>query len=406
MAQESAPKLHVLDTLTPPPVQILVRDDLYVAARMSFPPPLASADVLLLDDALPGAIDQYLAHLADVQHHFLDSLIEANTSLDCVNGQVAKVAHVQTRLACEFLDAQRSIVQRRAKVDAAVAAIGAAAEIEAEALIAAARSRASFVSYPPTLPVSAGWPPPDLGADLGRSEPVGGSVDRDPVANDSALARMVDGAFSTTEPDGAVACRELRRLLDLWWHAEDQETKAAIDDAQARAAMLVHRAQVDANAISRFAPPTVTPLPPDELPHPRSLHPSMHPSMHPSRQPASALSPDVVDAFGDISHEQLDGVLAHLLDTTEVALPTDFSARAATWTYPAGRVEPSADAHSTDSLHECTPSAQEAFDRFWEARLEAMQPARPRRRAWFFPQVAVSAATLVVLLVLAMVVVG
>ena len=69
------------------------------------------------------------------------------------------------------------------------------------------------------------------------------------MAEADSLARVIDDAFEPDDPDGAAAERQLSGLLDEWWRAENQEGRAVIDDANARAAMRRHVAGIEASEI-------------------------------------------------------------------------------------------------------------------------------------------------------------
>ncbi len=204
---------------------------------MDVTPPLAPSDTNSSTRPLPSEVDLFLARVGQEHHRFISALSDANRDLGSF-GQLTKVATIQTRLTQEFLDAQRAILKRRAETDADVVDIAANAEDEAAAVLRAARSRARIAIGRP-LP-----PPPDgsmAAPVLGSPQPeVRPSVMHPAGDANESLARLIDGAFETAEPDGMASRRQLRELLDAWWEAEKQEAKAAADDATARAAMRVH----------------------------------------------------------------------------------------------------------------------------------------------------------------------
>jgi hypothetical protein len=285
---------------------------------MDLTPPLAPSDTNSIRVVLPEPVDGYLARLADQQTRFLASWTDANRSLHPSSGQVAKLASIQLRLAQEFLDAQRAIVRRRAETDAAIHAIAADAASEAAALVDDARSRASIVlgTLPPPVAgaselVMPGCAPPPNGApasrvlaSFGPPSPTSPAVQlAAPGIDDESLARLIDGVFEPGEPDGVAARRDLRSLLDGWWSVENQEAQAAIDDAQARAAMHLHLAQVEAAELARFAPPVPS---------------APEPSIYVSRS-SNALPAPFASALDGTDHQHLDDVLAHLLDSLEPA---------------------------------------------------------------------------------------
>ena len=361
---------------------------------MDATPPLAASEVIPSPRPVRGDVERYLVRVGKEHHRFVAALAEANRDLGSV-GQLAKMASVQKRLTQEFLDAQRAILKRRAETDAEVADIVAAADVEAALVLRSARARARIAAGPPLPPPVAGsWPAPLVGRPVPRVRPI------DELASAEAsesLARLIDGAFESAEPDGEVARRQLRDLLDSWWEAEKQEAKAAADDATARAAMTIHTAKIEAGEIARFVPPTTTPL---------DIEPYRH-------QPPAALASPMVRALDETDHAHLDDVLAHLLDELDtdanapslpetprsadrddVALEDLFGAP------PGGTaVAPSLPA-PTDSLNDRSDAPQEAFDRFWTA----FGGAGPRR--WMYPQFLLPAVAVVSVLALVLAVVG
>ena len=382
---------------------------------METTPHPADCDASPAAPGLPPGADAYLERLSKEQTRFLGALADANTMLSGPTSQLARVAAVQSRLAQEFLDAQRAIIKRRAETEATVVAIATGAEEEAEGLFVSAR-RASLtgsmlhgaptgspvpkpapaITSPPRVGAAKGWPAPSTSADV------------------ESLARLIDGAFEGAEPDGAVMKRELRQLLDEWWRIENQEDKAAIDDANARAAMRVHVATVESNQIveaavvrEEFAAPRFTYEPPKHV-------------------------PPMVAALDTTSHEDLDEMLSSLLDALDApiglpeadvalidhvaptvdvrppvidapatllaprpadAIPLAVAAPVAKEALPYGR---------PDSLNDVTAAPQEAFDRFWGT----LTARGSRGRDWMFVQVLFPAVAVIAVLALVLAVVG
>ena len=355
---------------------------------MDVTPPLAPSATNPSPHPLPAEVDLFLGRISREHQRFISALNDANRDLATV-GQLTRVASIQTRLTQEFLDAQRAILKRRAETEAAVADIAAQADEESSAIMSAARSHARIAA------VEGPFPPPALGstaAPLGR--PTRLAAPFVPVLSGDAtesLARLIDGAFESAEPDGVAARRQLRELLDAWWEAEKQEAKAAADDASARAAMLVHTAKIEAGEIARFGPPTTEP----QTPAAYRYHPS------------ASLPAPIVNALDETDHEHLDDVLAHLLDEldlepAEPELPeADADADGDTmWCAPPPPPPAPSVAAPSDSLNDRSAAPQEAFDRFWGA----FGGARTRR--WLFPQFLLPAVAVVSVLALVLAVVG
>ena len=354
---------------------------------MDATPPLAPSATNPSPHSLPPEVERFLDLIGREHRRFIGALNEANRDLATV-GQLTRVASIQTRLTQEFLDAQRAILKRRAETEAAVADIVAQADEESSAIMSAARSRARIAA------VEGPFPPPELGstaAPLGRpTRPTAVLV---PVLSGDAtesLARLIDGAFESAEPDGVAARRQLRELLDAWWEAEKQEAKAATDDASARAAMLVHTAKIEAGEIARFGPPTTAPQTPAAYRH----------------HPSASLPAPMVNALAETDHEHLDDVLAHLLDeldieSAEPELPEAGAGDGDTmWCAPPAPPAAASVAEPSDSLNDRSAAPQEAFDRFWGA----FGGARTRR--WMFPQFLLPAVAVVSVLALVLAVVG
>jgi hypothetical protein len=359
--------------------------------------PLAPSRPESIDVIVPRTVQDYLTRLGDEQAKFLSALADANRSLHPSQGHLLKLACLQVRLTQEFLDAQRSIIKRRAQTDATVAAIAADAAMAADSLVAEARARTTIVDDAPNYGVVYEATsvdrlilPTDSSVDVAPVSDatfaeVVGSETTDEFDHD-VLVKLIDEAFESSEPDGVVARRNLRELLDGWWQAENQEATAAIDDANARAAMRVHLARVEVNELESFAEPTTGAEPVDTYRH----------------RPTSALSNPLTAALDETDHEHLDDVLLHLLDglaataPVQVAPSTDSAPRkVAANDHP--RLAPF---HVSDSLNDASAAPQEAFDRFWGAF------STPGGRTWVFPQLLLPAVAVVGVLAVFLAAVG
>jgi hypothetical protein len=398
---------------------------------METTPRPAVCDVSEAAPVLPTGADAYLEHLSKEQTRFLAALADANTMLPGPTSQLARVAAIQSRLTQEFLDAQRAIIKRRAETEATVAAVAIAAEAEADRLFACARDESVMASVcGPTLHAAPTGSPVAKPAPVMALTPGVAAAGVWPAPGSSSpaevesLARLIDGAFEGAEPDGAAMKRQLRELLDEWWRIENQEDKAAIDDANARAAMRVHVATVESNQIVRAAAVR------EEFAAPRFAY---EPPKH---------VPPLVAALDTTSHEDLDDMLSSLLDaldapiglseadvapTIDVASTVDavaagrpvIDARSAMpfAAPPAGAIpvpvpfaDPFADPFAQvalpygrpDSLNDETAAPQEAFDRFWGS----LTARGSRGRDWVFMQVLFPAVAVIAVLALVLAVVG
>ncbi len=394
---------------------------------METTPRRADCDVSDAAPGLPTGADAYLERLSKEQTRFLGALAEANTMLPRPPSQLARVAAIQSRLAQEFLDAQRAIIKRRAETEAAVVGIAASAESESDALFAQARSASVAASVSGSMPH-----PAPSGSPVAKPAPVmartPGAATAWPAPGTSSdvdsLARLIDGAFEGAEPDGAAMKRQLRELLDEWWRIENQEDKAAIDDANARAAMRVHVATVESNQIVEAAAVR------KECAAPRFTY---EPPKH---------VPPLVAALDTTNHEDLDEMLSSLLDALDapIGLPADQADAVAPIddTVPSADVAPIVDARilvidttratplaaptagpvpvlppnplvkaalpfgQPDSLNDETAAPQEAFDRFWGT----LTARRSRGRDWVLMQVLFPAVAVIAVLALVLAVVG
>jgi len=283
--------------------------------------------------ALPAETSAYLTRLAQEHAKFLGVLADANSLLPADAAQVSKMAGIQSRLTQEFFDAQRAIIRRRAETDVLVGRIGADSSAAAGSMLAEARTKAALLhgGRPLTLPrpgavpapLAAPAPPQSLShavpgtssvalADAGGSTTVhrriaelGTTVVRN-VNDVGELAELIDDALQPAEPDGAVIKRQLREVLDEWWRSENQEGTAAVDDANARAAMRLHLVRIEADEIVGRADPRTARVADDVY----RYHPS------------PVLSPPMIEALEGTDHEHLDDVLASMLDALNPAAPT------------------------------------------------------------------------------------
>jgi hypothetical protein len=219
---------------------------------------------------------------------------------------------------------------------------------------------------------------------------------------------MIDGAFEATEYDGAAMRRQLRELLDNWWRVENQEDKAAIDDATARAAMRVHVASVESEQISQAVA-----VREEFSGHRYSYEPRRHVLL--------------VDALETATHEDLDSMLSSLLDALDAPVrlpeydvasehdvapeadePADtrrsrFDQDPSMSNSPVPTLPPPTIPQArADSLNDESAGPQEAFDHFWES----LVGGRAGTREWVFVQVLFPAVAVIAVLALVLAVAG
>lgn len=287
---------------------------------------------------------------------FLHAVGDARAHLGQEHSELAKAAAIHGRLTRQFFDAQRSILLRRAEVDAEVDGIAKEAEANAAAVAGDARRRAAMLAHPAG---SDTHPPMSSAAEIPlHVSPLVGEPD--------ALTAVMDQVFMPREADGVVEQRELAGLLDGWWAAEQQEARAKIDDAHARAAMRQHVATVEATTLASV---DVAALVKREAACTGG-----------SRLPL-AVSAVLDTAVAADLDAVLDALIASLLAESPVAEPVSVSSPAAAPLKNGAiiRFEPSAVA------------ADEAFQSFWDKEPVA-PPVAARPRWWQRVAFVVSAA--------------
>ncbi len=315
----------------------------------------------------PAAADAFLEALRVEQARFLEAIARARSLLGHESGQLANVAAVHGRLTRQFFDAQRTIMSRRAELDAEVAAVGRAADERADAQLAVARERIAAGSLHDDAAESG-----DLheraraAAMLGRERStrqqiaaLGVSVVRT-MDDVDALATVINGAFELDEADGVVAQRQLTALLDGWWQSELQEGRAVIDDAHARAAVRQHVAGIEAGQLIEAA---------------RESAGLECDSGTRDAEPSAVLPREVADALDEAPDGDLESLLAHLTDSLQ--LPVDVV------TLPAAmddddviiRFEPA-------PMAPAAAGSAEAFQHFWS---QAPSPLDTRGSSGWFP---------------------
>ena len=205
-------------------------------------------------------VEAFLDAVKAAQALYLETIRLAHSRL-ADQGQLAHVAATQGRLTRQLFDAQRSILVRRAEIDAEVARIGTQAVQAADDIVAAAREAAANESTAAgragELDLASLSLPSDVSSDLLDDGPrslrqqvaaLGVAVVRTMEEAD-AVAQVIDDAFEPDEPDWVLAERELAALLDQWWARQNQEGGAVIDDAHARAAVRRHVAGIEAGEL-------------------------------------------------------------------------------------------------------------------------------------------------------------
>lgn len=317
---------------------------------------------------LPGDVAAFGESLRKEHQRFLSALGDATARLGGDACELAGTAAVHHQLTRQFFDAQRSILLHHAETHAEIRRIEHAAALDASAQLAAARRRAAAIEAHPAGGVRAALQP--------MAAPSESSFVA-PAAEPDAMAEIVDRVFQHREPEGEAARRQLTNLLDGWWMAEQQEARAKIDDAHARAAMRRHVAGVEAAAVAASGETTLTALARCSAPGP-------------------ALPRCISGILDSATAGRLDDVLSELLASLEAPVqpvpPPDTPLADGAII----RFEPSTVITSNGS--------DEAFQRFW-AREPVAPPAR-RARWWQHVAVIVPATAVSSLVVAAIAWVG
>jgi hypothetical protein len=167
----------------------------------------------------------YFETLRAEQERLLKSLRQAAALLDPDHGQLAALAAAHIRLTQRFFDAQRGLLRQRASVDAEIALLRS--DVEADALRVAGAA-----------------------ASLRSAGAVGEATDSDLVT----LAREVGRDLRLGDDAGLGAQAQLGGLLDSWWADEVRHGRDRLDDAHARAAMVSHLIESEAESLLESTP--------------------------------------------------------------------------------------------------------------------------------------------------------
>lgn len=310
---------------------------------------------------LPGDVAAFGEAVRKEHQRFLSALGDATARLGGGARALAGTAALQHQLTRQFLDAQRSILLRHAETQAEIGRIEFEAALDSAAQVAAARRRAAAMEAHPAAGARTALQPIATGL---------ATWDSAPATDTGVMADIVDSVFQHREPEGASARRQLTELLDGWWTAEQQEARAKIDDAYARAAMRRHVARVEAATV---ATATATDAPCDAVRAGATLPERMH------------------EILADATASRLDDVLTSLLASLELQAGPErltSAAMAAASAPPAAAPRPLADGaiiRFESSPVIATNGSDEAFQRFWTKET----PAPPVRRARWWQHAAI-----------------
>jgi len=221
--------------------------------RLHAPEPPLSGSYGGVTVVLSPQAEDYLDALRHEHQRFLLAVGEASSRLGGESDELARLAAVHSRLTRQFFDAQRSLLRNRAEVDAQVEQITQDAESNSSMLAEAVHRRVQAKLHHPAGKAEQCIGSPMVAATEASQAAQGPwlmSATTRPQ-DLAALAGEIDGVFEQREPDGVVAQRQLGQLLDAWWGSEQQEARAAIDDAHARSAVRQHLAVAEASSAVR-----------------------------------------------------------------------------------------------------------------------------------------------------------
>lgn len=349
-----------------------------------------------------SAVEAFFANLTDAQSRFVRTVADATTWLDDADVDLAQYAALHARLTQQIFDAQRAILRKRADSDAAALRVGRSAEAEAQRLVDDALAEAAV-----------------LCADLEEVTAFGDVLAMRRDGREPSPPALIENVEPDTDRRVEATERQLQGLLDDWWSAEVERANTRLDEAQARAAVCLHLARIEAGEILEAARAVSAaaivddsrPATDDDDNGPAATgedlesHPSPSPSQLSSPVPLlpSASAPPVLvelDAVLDVADPVgLEALLASLLDalrdppadvTTSDADATDGEAS-------------NADVSAGHSETAVAAAPQDAFDRFWSAG-----HARVRRgtREWFLMQVMLPMVAVVAVLALVLAWIG
>ena len=322
-------------------------------------------------------VQSFFDTLRREQEHYLAAIGNARSHLGKDAAQLAHMSAVQGRLVRRFFDAQRAILERRADVDSEVAAVLADAEQRAFAAIEEAQRLVAVVGLEQDAPEGLSTLPPPAGApvDLGLAPSVHRAVAPSTLGSirtgDSMgdLARVIDDAFAPGHIGGPAYEQQLDAVLDEWWAAERQESKALVDDAHARAAVRMHMANVRAHELlAGFGAPTAESTTIDDA------------IVADETSASTALPASFADVLAGADAADLDRLLEDLL--ADLRAPLDARASASNDLQPIDVAVISL-GDGVDGL-----PAPDAFQRFWsEPVVEPVTDDAPRRWSWIPMQV-------------------
>ena len=281
---------------------------------------------------------EYLHGVRTACDRFIQEWIEAERVLGGSAGTLPAAAASQRAATRRFLDAQRALLARRARLDAEVSATGRAAREDAAATIADARSRA-------------GLPP---------------ATEEFPHSPDGVDQLTIE--WFDPEPS-------LGAVLDTWWELDGAACDSARADAAERASVVRQLARIEAGEVmADWSVPSTLPAPSPEATTMPSLPPSLLTVLeHAALAPIEEICDELLTALGGVSHEPG----SERPEPAVTFAPPSGSpvASAASATLPAPTVgasvgdsiEPgSRPATEPDVAETLAPSGPDDFDRFWQ----------------------------------------
>ena len=193
----------------------------------------------------PSVASAVIRGLAVEHAEFVDRLAVAPTLLPGSERNLGEMLAFQARLTRQFFDLQRQLLERCAVLDAQVAAIDAAAVAGLDGDDGFLSSSVDVIDRDPSA----------FAADEVRQALAALATTVVTTPDDVAsLAKVLDDAFAPDEFPFAEVLSEFASTFDRCWSETNRVAQLRLADAQARAAMLLHFANVEQGSPYLAAP--------------------------------------------------------------------------------------------------------------------------------------------------------
>lgn len=193
----------------------------------------------------PSVASTVIRGLSIEHSDFIDRLAVAPTLLPPSERNLGEMLAFQARLTRQFFDLQRQLLERCAVLDAQVAAIDAAA----------AATALGDERFPISTLGVGNYDPSAFAADEVRQALAALATTVVTTPDDVAsLAKVLDDAFAPDEFPFAAVLSEFASTFDRCWSETNRVAQLRLADAQARAAMLLHFANIEQGSSYVAAP--------------------------------------------------------------------------------------------------------------------------------------------------------